>query len=96
MNEQVVNAQETAVYHIQTLLAQAQAVPPTQDVIIVEAWHKVRQGQLCRLAVIISGYGTHIEVGPLKNSGNHITWVFHEKRVTEAEALLATYLEDDS
>jgi hypothetical protein len=94
MNKEATDNQETAVHRLSRLLAQARAIHQPGDVTVVEEQVKVRRG-FCRVVVVISAYGTHIEIGPRRGSNDQVTWTFREKDLSEAEMLLAEYLERD-
>jgi len=45
----------------------------------------------CRVAVVISDYGTHIEIGSRRGMDSQITWTFREEDLAKARTLLAEY-----
>jgi hypothetical protein len=79
-----------AVRALDTLLAKAQASHQPGEITVVNKWVKVQQGH-CRVAVVISNYGTLIEIGSRRGTDSQITWTFREEELPKARALLAEY-----
>jgi hypothetical protein len=79
-----------AIDALDRLLAQAHAAHEAGEITVVEESLKV-QGSYCRVAVVISDYGTHIEIGSRHGSDSQITWTFREEDLAEARALLVKY-----
>ena len=84
------NGLDQATVILEKLLARAGAAHQPRNITVIEEWVKAQPGY-CRVAVIISAYGTHIEIGPVRGADSQITWAFREKELVEAEALLAGY-----
>jgi hypothetical protein len=79
-----------AIQALDTLLAKALASHQPGEITVVEKWVKVQRGH-CRVAVVISNYGTLIEVGSRRGTDSQITWTFREEELPKARALLAEY-----
>jgi hypothetical protein len=79
-----------AVRALDRLLAQAYTTHQPGEITVVEKWVKVQQSY-CRVAVVISNYGTLIEIGSRRGSDSQITWTFREEELSKAKALLAEY-----
>jgi hypothetical protein len=72
------------------LLAQAHTKFEPGEFTVAEEWVKVGRSH-CRVAVVISDYGTHIEVGSKRGTDSQITWTFREEDLAKARALLVEY-----
>jgi hypothetical protein len=79
-----------AVQALDRLIALAHATYQPGDITVVEDSIKV-QRSYCRVAVVISDYGTHIEIGSRRGSDSQITWTFREEDLAKARALLIEY-----
>lgn len=92
MKQKATKSSQTAVSILDQLLAQARRSHPPGDITIIQKQVPTPLG-FCRVAVVISPYGTHMEIGPKQGSNETITWTFGERELTEAVALLNSYLE---
>lgn len=95
MDNNVTNTEQTtgpaeAIDALDRLLAQAHANHQSGEITVVEEWVRVRRSY-CRMAVVISDYGTHIEIGSRRGSDSQITWTFREEDLDKARALLVEY-----
>jgi hypothetical protein len=98
MDNHVTNNKQTAtpagstdaVRTLDRILAQAHTAHQSGEITVVEESLKV-QRSYCRVAVVISAYGTHIEIGSKRSSDSQITWTFREEDLAKARALLAEY-----
>jgi hypothetical protein len=79
-----------AVRALDRILAQAHTAHQSGEITVVEEWLKV-QRSYCRVAVVISDYGIHIEVGSRRGTDSQITWTFREEDLDKARALLVDY-----
>jgi hypothetical protein len=71
-------------------LAQVHTKHEPGEITVAEEWVKVGRSY-CRVAVVISDYGTHIEVGSRRGTDSQITWTFREEDLAKARALLVEY-----
>jgi hypothetical protein len=71
-------------------LADARARHEPGEITVAEEWVKVGRSY-CRVATVISDYGTHIEVGSRRGSDSQITWTFREEDLAKARAMLVEY-----
>jgi hypothetical protein len=79
-----------AIRELDRLLAQAHTAHHPGEITVVEEWVKVGRGY-CRIAVVISDYGIHIEVGSRRGMDSQITWTIREEDLYKARALLVDY-----
>ena len=98
MDNNITNNQQTAAparpteatIALDRLLAQARAKFEPGEITVAEQWVKAGRSH-CRVAVVISDYGAHIEVGSRRGTDSQITWTFREEDLAEAKALLVEY-----
>ena len=95
MDNNVTNNKQTAgpaeaIDALDRLLAEAHAAHQVGEITVVEESLKV-QRSYCRVAVVISAYGTHIEIGSKHGLDSQITWTFREEDLDKARALLVDY-----
>jgi hypothetical protein len=72
------------------LLAQARIAHQPGEITVLQKWVKVKQRH-CRVAVVISKYGTLFEIGSRRGTESQITSTFQEEELPKARALLAEY-----
>ena len=77
--------------HLQTQIDRTSAGQTDGDVMVREEMVNVWRGR-CRVAVIISPYGTHLEIGPVQGWDSQITWTFGQDDLDGAVTLLHDYL----
>ena len=91
-NNKQTAAPAEAIDVLDRLLAEAHAAHQVDEITVVEESLKV-QRSYCRVAVVISAYGTHIEIGSKHSTDSQITWTFREEDLAEARALLVEYFQ---
>jgi hypothetical protein len=92
MKQKGTNIPQTAVSILESVLDQARSDHRPDDITVVEKQVNTAMG-FCRVAAVISPYGTHFEIGPRLGLNNTITWTFREQDLAEAVTLLTGYLE---
>jgi hypothetical protein len=94
MKQQATNTPQTAVTVLENLLKKARDAHQPGDITIVQKQVTTPQGN-CRVAVVISRYGLHLELGSREYVNDSVAWPFQEQDLAQTVVLLNDYLGED-